>query len=51
MSDGALRDAISTLDQVSSYADNKITVDDIYAVKGSLSKAKLFELINNFLIS
>ena len=49
MSDGALRDAISTLDQVSSYADNKITVDDIYAVKGSLSKAKLFELINNFL--
>ena len=34
MSDGALRDAISTLDQVSSYADNKITVDDIYAVKG-----------------
>ena len=31
------------------YADNKITVDDIYAVKGSLSKAELFELINNFL--
>ena len=49
MSDGALRDAISTLDQVSSYADNRITVDDIYAVKGSLSKAELFELINNFL--
>ncbi len=49
MSDGALRDAISTLDQVSSYANDKITVDDIYAVKGSLSKTELFELINDYL--
>ena len=49
MSDGALRDAISILDQINSYAENKITVDDIYAVKGSLSKIELFKFINNML--
>ena len=49
MSDGALRDAINILDQINSYAENKITVDDIYAVKGSLSKIELFNFINNML--
>ena len=30
MCDGAMRDAIGTLDQLSSYSDKSITIDDIY---------------------
>jgi len=48
MSDGAMRDAIGTLDQVSSYADNLITIDDIYTLKGSISTNLLFDLTMNY---
>ncbi len=45
MSDGAMRDAIGILDQASSFQDNKITIDDIYVISGSVPKKEIYELI------
>lgn len=47
ISDGALRDAIGTLDQLSSYTD-KISIDDIYTLKGSVSSDTLIKLVNYY---
>lgn len=44
-SEGALRNAISLLDQVIAYAPERITVDDVYVVSGSINKGRLIELI------
>ncbi len=38
LSDGGMRDALSLLDQVSSYLDKEIESEDIYAVTGVASK-------------
>ena len=35
--EGGMRDAISLLDQVVSYSEDTITVDDVHAIKGSIS--------------
>ena len=48
ISDGALRDAIGTLDQLSSYTD-KIDIDDIYTLKGSVSSDTLIKLVNYYI--
>jgi len=40
-SEGGMRDAISLLDQVVSYTNEKVTVEDIHAIKGSVSSEKL----------
>jgi len=45
ISDGALRDSIGLLEQLSSFSDKIITIDDIYMIKGSISYKQLFELI------
>ena len=47
LSDGGLRDAISMLDQVNSYADNKITLDDVYEINGIITKEKMNEFVLN----
>ncbi len=47
ISDGALRDAIGTLDQLSSYTDN-IDIDDIYMLKGSISNKDLISLVEYY---
>lgn len=44
--EGGMRDAISLLDQVNSYTDQKITVDDIHAIKGTVSNSKLLKIAN-----
>lgn len=49
MSDGAMRDAIGTLDQVSSYADKSITIDDIYILKGIVSTDILLKLSKSYI--
>lgn len=43
--EGGLRDAISLLDQAISYADQKITEDDVHQVSGSVSKKALTQLL------
>ncbi len=48
MSDGAMRDAIGTLDQVSSYTDKCITIDDIYTLKGTISINVLLDLCKSY---
>lgn len=43
--EGALRDAISLLDQVIAYTPTSITEDDVYEVSGGISKDTLVNLI------
>lgn len=47
LSDGALRDGIGILDQVLSYADNQITVNDVHEVNGTLPQKELTNLIES----
>lgn len=44
-SDGGMRDSISLLDQVISYNDSDITVDDVYKVNGTLSLDSKYEFL------
>lgn len=45
ISDGGMRDSIGILDQVSSYKDSAITVEDIHMINGTLTVKDLSELI------
>ena len=49
LSEGAMRDAIGLLDQISSFTDSKITVEDIYTIRGSVSIRVLIELIEKYI--
>ncbi len=42
--EGGMRDAISLLDQVVSYTDKKVIVDDVHAIKGTVSNEKLIDI-------
>ncbi len=42
--EGGMRDAISLLDQVVSYTDKKVSVDDVHAIKGTVSNEKLLNI-------
>ena len=44
--EGGLRDAISLLDQVISYAEGQINEDDVHQVSGSVSKQALVKLLS-----
>jgi len=44
-SEGGLRDAISLLDQIISYAGNDVSINDVYEISGSLPGEKLNNLI------
>ena len=46
LSDGGMRDAISMLDQASSYSDDKIELTDIYEINGIITK----KMMNEFLL-
>ncbi len=39
--EGGMRDAISLLDQVISYTDKKVTIEDVHAIRGTVSNEKL----------
>ncbi|MBA2174691.1 DNA polymerase III subunit gamma/tau [Halobacillus locisalis] len=43
--EGGMRDALSLLDQAISYSEEEVTIDDVLAVTGSVSQAKLAEVI------
>ena len=45
LSDGGMRDAINFLDQLISYKDSKITIDDVYQVNGSVSYDDIYKFI------
>jgi len=42
--EGGMRDAISLLDQVISYTENQVQVDDVHAIKGTVSNEKLLDI-------
>ena len=46
LSDGGMRDAINMLDQLSSYNDDKISLDSVYQLSGVLSYDDFSELLN-----
>lgn len=45
LSDGGMRDALSMLDQVISYSVDKITVEDVHEINGTLSQVQLKSII------
>ncbi len=45
LSDGGMRDAINFLDQLISFKDTNITIDDVYQVNGSVSYDEIFNFI------
>jgi DNA polymerase III subunit gamma/tau len=45
-SDGSLRDADGILEQLSSFSDGRITVDDVSSILGIIDQDMLFELAN-----
>lgn len=45
LSDGGMRDALSILDQVIAYSENEVTIDDVYAVSGTISTSEIHNLI------
>ena len=49
--EGGMRDAISLLDQVVSYTDKKVTIDDVHAIKGTVSNEKLLEIAQAIFIN
>ncbi|UOQ49550.1 DNA polymerase III subunit gamma/tau [Gracilibacillus caseinilyticus] len=44
--EGGMRDALSLLDQAISYSEEQVTIDDVLAVTGSVSQAKLAKIVN-----
>ncbi len=42
--EGGMRDAISLLDQVVSYSDDEISVEDIHAIRGSVSQEHMLDI-------
>jgi DNA polymerase-3 subunit gamma/tau len=49
LSDGGMRDSISLLDQALAYSDDKITIEEIHEINGSLAKEELDSLILSML--
>ena len=47
LSDGGLRDSISLLDQVISYADDNVSVSDVHEVNGTLTQDELKLFFND----
>ena len=47
--DGAMRDAIGLLDQVSSYSNKKVTIAAIYQVSGRLSYEKIYDVVHSYI--
>ena len=45
LADGGLRDAINLLDQLTAYKTEKITIEDVYKVNGSVSYRDLYGLL------
>ena len=50
LSDGGLRNSISLLDQVNSYSDGKITLNDVHEINGSLNYREILKFIDDILM-
>ena len=45
LAEGGMRDALSLLDQVISYSNDKITLDDVHALSGTIANDQLLKII------
>ena len=45
LSDGGMRDALSILDQVVAFSDDKITLEDIHMINGTLTQEQLSKFV------
>ncbi|MDE5978267.1 MAG: DNA polymerase III subunit gamma/tau [Turicibacter sp.] len=45
LAEGGMRDALSLLDQVISYSEDKITLDDVHALSGTIANHQLLQII------
>ncbi len=46
LSDGGMRDSISLLDQLTSYTSDKITINDVHNVYGTITDIEIYNLLN-----
>ena len=49
LSDGCMRDALSIFDQVIAYSDDKITINDVHDINGTLPSDVLLEFFNSII--
>ena len=49
LSDGCMRDALSIFDQVIAYSDDKITINDVHDINGTLPSDVLLEFLNSII--
>ena len=49
LSDGGMRDSLSLLDQLTAYTENKITINDVNDVYGTITINEIYELVNKIL--
>ena len=49
ISNGGMRDAINILDQVNAYANNKITIEDIHEINGTLTPQTIKKFIESII--
>lgn len=47
LSDGGMRDSISLLDQLTSYTSDKITINDVHSVYGTITETEICKLLDN----
>ena len=46
LSDGGMRDSLSLLDQLTAYTLDKITINDVHEVYGTITKNQIFEFLD-----
>ena len=49
LSDGGMRDSLSLLDQLTAYTEDKITINDVNDVYGTITINEIYELVNKIL--
>ena len=49
LSDGGMRDSLSLLDQLTAYTEDKITINDVNDVYGTITINDIYELVNKIL--
>ena len=50
LSDGGLRNCISLIDQVNSYCDGEITINDVHEINGTINYRTVLEFIDELLL-
>lgn len=49
LSDGGMRDALSLLDQLNSYCENKIEIEDVHEIYGTITNEQIYAFVNDLI--